>query len=60
MSVTYLIQVWDKDKRKYVDLWTSSDYSMAVTMMHKPYNRRHTRRLVRFEVEVIQKAKGER
>lgn len=57
---TYLIQLWDNTKRKYVDVWTSHDYSMALTMFDKPYNRRYTRRLVRIEVNVIQKAKGKR
>jgi hypothetical protein len=55
MSVTYLVQFWDKESRKYQDFWTGWDYSEAVAMFNKL---KFTRRLVRFEIEVIQKARA--
>lgn len=60
MTVTYLIQSWDKQSRKYVDLWTGHDFSWAIKMFNKPYNRIHTRRLVKIEVHIIKKGKADK
>lgn len=51
--VTYTIQIWDSVFRKYRKGWEGKDLDRAHLMMEKPYNRIHTRRLIKTTTEVI-------
>lgn len=36
--IVYMLQVWDKNKRKYIATWNGKDFGLAKIMAKKPYN----------------------
>lgn len=54
-NVVYRLELYNPKTRKYTETWKGWDYSRAIIMFNKSYNKRHTRRLVRVETDVILK-----
>ena len=60
MSTVYLIQIWYKEKRRYVDSWVGTDKIIAMRMYDNPYYTRRTRRLIEIDTEIIYQNKGKK
>lgn len=51
--IEYRIEYWNSTICKYVVGWMGNSLDMAEKMMFKPYNRRHTRRLIKITKEIL-------
>jgi len=58
MIVKYIIEIYDPAHKRYHPTWIGHDYAWAEKMLNKPYNARHTRRLMKVTTELLCKAKG--
>lgn len=62
MAYSYIIELWNQKKRRYVKYWEGSDFRIAERMFDKSYFSRETRRMLRISVEVLytEKTNGRR
>lgn len=58
MTFTFILELWNPITNKYVKHGEWSDMVRAGIMFNKPYNRKHTRRLIKVTSEVLYKEKG--
>lgn len=56
----YIIEIYNKQNRKYTVGWTGLDFAMAEKMYDKPYNKLHTRRMIKIEEEILFNDKGKK
>ena len=59
MLTKYIIEFWNPVIRQYQKGYECSSFEWADKMMHKPYNRQHTRRLVKISTEVLYTEKAD-
>jgi hypothetical protein len=56
--ITYRIEFWNPVTRKYELGWEGKDFEQANRTYIKPYNNRHTRRLLSISTQLIAKHKA--
>jgi len=54
------LELWNTVTRRYDCMWSGPDPARAEIMFNKPYNARHTRRLVQVETTIVKQAKGKK
>ncbi len=57
MIVTYRLEVWNPKINSYVKSWEGRE-GFAEIMFNKPYNRLHTRRMIKITKEILYEAKA--
>lgn len=59
MITKYRIEYWNPLTNRYRIGWEGTDFKMADLNMFKPYNRIHTRRLIKLTEEIMYTEKGD-
>jgi len=57
-ATLFAIEFWNPKTKKYYTGWTGRTEQWAKIMMDKPYNRPHTRRLLKITTEIVDQKKG--
>lgn len=58
MTIKYILESWNPKSKKYQKLNEWDNIEMAEKMFNKPYNRIHTRRLIKIHSEILYAEKG--
>lgn len=53
MIISYKIEVWDRNFKRYILWWLGNSLERAEIMMNKPYAKYSTRRLTKITEEIL-------
>lgn len=56
--IEYILEIWNPLTCKYREYYKGDNLERAEIMFNKPYNVRHTRRLIKITTEELYKAKA--